>query len=76
MVYEQQGRTNEAIAELQKAIELSSGVYGLGSLGHVYATAGRRKDARNILQSIAQQCSRTVRFPVPVGARPVPGLGR
>ena len=59
MVYEQQGRTNEAIAELQKAIELSSGVYGLGSLGHVYATAGRRKDARNILQSIAEQCSRT-----------------
>jgi tetratricopeptide (TPR) repeat protein len=59
MVYEQEGRTNEAITEIQKAIDLSGGEYGLGSLGHVYATAGRHNDARNMLQSIAEQSSRT-----------------
>jgi DNA-binding winged helix-turn-helix (wHTH) protein/TolB-like protein len=59
MVYEQEGRTNEAISEIQKAIDLSGGEYGLGSLGHVYASVGRRNHARNILQSIAGQSSRT-----------------
>jgi len=59
MVYEREGRTNEAIAEMQKAIDLSGGLYGLGSLGHVYASAGRRTDAQKMLQSIAEQSSRT-----------------
>ena len=59
MVYEQEGRTSEAITEIQKAIDLSGGEYGLGSLGHVYASVGRRSDARNMLQSIAEQSSRT-----------------
>lgn len=59
MVYEQEGRTNEAITEIQKAIDLSGGEYGLGSLGHVYASVARRDDARNMLQSIAEQSSRT-----------------
>jgi tetratricopeptide (TPR) repeat protein len=59
MVYEQEGRTNEAITEIQKAIDLSGGEYGSGSLGHVYARVGRRNDARNMLQSIAEQAPRT-----------------
>jgi DNA-binding winged helix-turn-helix (wHTH) protein/TolB-like protein len=59
MVYEQEGRTNEAIAEIQKAIDLSGGEYGLGSLGHLYASVGRHTDARNMLRSIAEQSSRT-----------------
>ena len=59
MVYEQQGRTNEAITEIQKAIDLSGGEYGLGSLGHVYAIVGRRSDAGKMLQSIAEQSSRS-----------------
>jgi DNA-binding winged helix-turn-helix (wHTH) protein/tetratricopeptide (TPR) repeat protein len=59
MVYEQEGRTNEAITEIQKAIDLSGGEFGLGSLGHVYARVGRRDDARNMLQSIAEQAPRT-----------------
>jgi hypothetical protein len=59
MVYEQEGRTNEAIIEIQKAIDLSDGIYGLGSLGHVYASAGLRSDAQRMLQSIAEQSSRT-----------------
>jgi TolB-like protein len=59
MVYEQEGRTNEAITEIQKAIDLSGGEYGLGSLGRVYASVGRHNDARKMLQSIAEQSSRT-----------------
>jgi DNA-binding winged helix-turn-helix (wHTH) protein/TolB-like protein len=59
MVYEQEGRTNEAIAEIQKAIDLSGGMYGLGSLGHVYASVGRRSDAQKTLLSIVEQSSRT-----------------
>jgi DNA-binding winged helix-turn-helix (wHTH) protein/tetratricopeptide (TPR) repeat protein len=59
MVYEQEGRTNEAIAEIQKAIDLSGGMYGLGSLGHVYAWVGRRSEAQKMLRSIAEQSSRT-----------------
>jgi len=59
MVYEQEGRTNEAIAEIQKAIDLSGGTYGLGSLGHVYAMVGRRSEAQKMLRSIAEQSSRT-----------------
>jgi DNA-binding winged helix-turn-helix (wHTH) protein/tetratricopeptide (TPR) repeat protein len=57
MVYEQEGRTNEAITEIQKAIDLSGGIYGLGSLGHIYARVGRRNDAQRILRSIAEHSS-------------------
>jgi DNA-binding winged helix-turn-helix (wHTH) protein/tetratricopeptide (TPR) repeat protein len=57
MVYEQEGRTSEAITEIQKGIDLSGGLYGLGSLGHIYARAGRRNDAQKILQSIAEHSS-------------------
>ncbi len=66
MVYEQEGRTNEAIIEIQKAIDLSGGLYGLGSLGHVYASLGRRSDAQKILQSIAGQSSRAYISPYQV----------
>jgi tetratricopeptide (TPR) repeat protein len=59
MVYEQEGRTNEAIREIQKAIDLSGGEFGLGSLGHVYARVGRHNEARIMLQSIAEQSSKT-----------------
>jgi DNA-binding winged helix-turn-helix (wHTH) protein/tetratricopeptide (TPR) repeat protein len=59
MVYEQEGRTNEAITEIQRAIDLSGGIYGLGSLGHVYASVGRRSDAQKILRSLAEHSSST-----------------
>jgi tetratricopeptide (TPR) repeat protein len=63
MVYEQQGRMNEAITEIQKAIDLSGGTYGLGSLGHVYAAAGRRSDAHKILHSLVEHSSSTYTSP-------------
>jgi DNA-binding winged helix-turn-helix (wHTH) protein/TolB-like protein len=67
MVYEQEGRTNEAIAEIQKAIDLSGGMYGLGSLGHVYARVGRNSDAQKMLLSLAEQSSRTYISPYQLG---------
>lgn len=55
LIYEQQGRIDEASAEFQKAIELSHGNYGQGALGHLYATLGRKGDAQKVLQLLAQQ---------------------
>jgi DNA-binding winged helix-turn-helix (wHTH) protein/TolB-like protein/Flp pilus assembly protein TadD len=52
LVYEQQGRTGEAIEEFQKAISLSQGIDGLGALGHVYAVSGKLGDAENILRKL------------------------
>ena len=52
LVYEQQGRTVEAIEEFQKAISLSESIDGLGSLGHVYAVSGKFDDAKNTLRKL------------------------
>ena len=52
LAYEQQGRSQQAIDEFQKAISLSNGVDGLGSLGHVYAMSGKTEEAQKILQKI------------------------
>jgi tetratricopeptide (TPR) repeat protein len=50
LVYEQQGRTGEAIEEFQKAINLSQGIDGVGSLGHAYAVSGKLAEAENTLR--------------------------
>ena len=52
LAYEQKGRSEHAIQEFQKAISLSSGLHGLGSLGHVYATTGKKDEAQKILLKI------------------------
>jgi DNA-binding winged helix-turn-helix (wHTH) protein/TolB-like protein len=55
LVYEQQGRTDEALAEFQEATTLSHGEHGLGSLGYLYAKQGRGGDVRNVLQLLAER---------------------
>jgi DNA-binding winged helix-turn-helix (wHTH) protein/TolB-like protein len=50
LVYEQQGRTGEAIEEFQKAISASEGIDGVGSLGHAYAVSGKMGEAENVLR--------------------------
>ena len=52
LVYEQQGRTGEAIGEFQKAESLSEGLYGLGALGHIYAVSGKLGYAENTLRKL------------------------
>jgi Tfp pilus assembly protein PilF len=51
--YLQEGRNEEAIAELQTAAALSGGgVLYLGTLGQAYARAGRKADAERVLSEL------------------------
>ena len=53
MAYEANGKVPEAIAEYQKAVELSNGdLNRVASLGHAYAVIGDRVDAVRILRDI------------------------
>lgn len=55
--YEGTGKFPEAIAEYQKAVELSNGgdLNAVASLAHAYAVAGRRYDAEKILHHLEQK---------------------
>jgi len=54
--YEGTGKLPEAVAEYQKAIELSKGdLDSVASLAHAYAVAGRRSDAELILHGLEQK---------------------
>jgi TolB-like protein/DNA-binding winged helix-turn-helix (wHTH) protein/Flp pilus assembly protein TadD len=54
--YEGTGKLPEAIAEYEKAIELSNGdLDPVASLAHAYAAIGRRADAERILRDIEQK---------------------
>ena len=55
LVYEQQGRVDNAAQEFQKASGLSNGHYGSAALGHLYATQGRRADAQQVLGDLKAQ---------------------
>jgi TolB-like protein/Tfp pilus assembly protein PilF/predicted Ser/Thr protein kinase len=53
--YEQNGKFDEAIVGLQRAISLTSGPYkilAMASLGHVYAVSGRKTEAHKILAEL------------------------
>jgi tetratricopeptide (TPR) repeat protein len=54
MVYEQQGRYQEAIAELQKGRDLGSSDQR-GIIGHVYAISGRRGEAQKLLDELQEE---------------------
>jgi len=47
-----QGRTVEAVATFEKAIELSREAFSLAYLAHVYARLGRTEDARGLLREL------------------------
>lgn len=56
LCYEQEGRYEDAVAQLQKAIDLSGrGVNGIASLGHAFGLAGRRNDAQKILAELQER---------------------
>ena len=56
LIYEQQGLYDEAIAEHQKAIELSGGSPRLiAALGHAYAKAGKREEALQVITQLNQR---------------------
>jgi TolB-like protein/DNA-binding winged helix-turn-helix (wHTH) protein/Flp pilus assembly protein TadD len=56
IAYEGTGELPEAIAEYQKAIELSNGDPGaVASLAHAYAVIGNREEAEKLLRNIEEQ---------------------
>lgn len=56
LAYEQKHDYDQALAELDSAVSLSGrGPNSLASLGHAYATAGRRADAGKILDELRAQ---------------------
>ncbi len=57
-VYQQTGRLDEAIAALHKGRDLG-GLDTRGSLGHVYARAGRRDEARRLLAQLQEESKHT-----------------
>jgi TolB-like protein/DNA-binding winged helix-turn-helix (wHTH) protein/Flp pilus assembly protein TadD len=59
LIYQQQGRTDDALAEFQSAINLSHGQNGIGSLGYIYAEQGRAGDAHKVLRRLAEQSRRS-----------------
>jgi len=55
--YEGTGKFPEAVAEYERAVELSNGgdLNAVASLGHAYAVTGRRYDAEKILHDLEQK---------------------
>lgn len=52
-VYQQKGKFEEAISELQKGCHLSNdSTYAMAKLGHGYALAGRENDSRVVLSQL------------------------
>ena len=71
----QKKRYDEAIAELQKAVELSGGgAAQLGALGYAYAVANRRAEALEIVETLKKR-SREHYVPPAMVAIVFSGLG-
>ncbi len=56
LALELKGDISEAIAEYKRALELNDDPSGLGFIGHAEATAGRQKEAREILAQLTVAC--------------------
>jgi Flp pilus assembly protein TadD len=58
-VYEQTARNREALAEFEKAVELSHrGANSLASLGHAYAVNGNREGAQKALGELRERAKK------------------
>jgi serine/threonine-protein kinase len=58
--YEQKGMPTEAIAELKKAVEATqSDAFFLAALGHAYASAGKRQEAEQVLQTLSSRAKKS-----------------
>jgi TolB-like protein/DNA-binding winged helix-turn-helix (wHTH) protein/Tfp pilus assembly protein PilF len=61
--YEGTGKTQEAISEYQKAIELSGGSRGAVALAHAYSAVGRKAEAEKILRDLERKSKETSASP-------------
>ena len=57
--YEQMGRRDEALEELNKAFRLGASPYASAYLGYVQALAGRRSDAEVLVRAMEEQFKHT-----------------
>jgi tetratricopeptide (TPR) repeat protein len=58
-VYEQQGKYEQAIAEIQRGLDLSGGESEVaGALGHPYAISGKRGEAEKLLATLQERSKR------------------
>jgi tetratricopeptide (TPR) repeat protein len=67
--YEQMGRYEEAIAEFQASVDLSSRLpLFLAALGHAYAVSGKREEAQRMIDEIGDVSKHTYRSSYAVAA--------
>jgi len=60
LVYEQQGKMVEAVAEFNEARRLDpEQPFTLGYLGHAYATLGKRSEAQQMIEEMKRRAQRT-----------------
>jgi serine/threonine protein kinase/TolB-like protein/Tfp pilus assembly protein PilF len=55
LVYEQQGKLSEAVAEFQRATALDNSLEPRAQLAHAYALAGRKSEARKLLAELMER---------------------
>jgi serine/threonine-protein kinase len=55
LAYEQEGKYEEALAALQKTTTLSPSLNFKASLGHAYGAAGKKREARAVLDALMEQ---------------------
>jgi len=56
--YLQKGLTQQALAELEKTIDIQSGSGSLGTIGYAYAIAGRRSEALKVIDQLKKLSER------------------
>ena len=76
LVYDQQGKLEQAVEQYEEAIALGGGVLLLikGGLGYAYAVAGRTDDARRVLAELQEEATRREVSPVHLAVIAI-GLG-
>jgi DNA-binding winged helix-turn-helix (wHTH) protein/TolB-like protein/Flp pilus assembly protein TadD len=74
LAYEGKGMYNEAIAEFQTGVKLSGSPLMLALLGHAYAVAGKKAEAKQVLADLQQVQSQRYVSPYTLAAIHV-GLG-
>ena len=58
MAYEEKGMFDKAIADLESASDSEGGPSFLGALGHAYAVAGKKAEARMILRDLKESSAK------------------
>jgi serine/threonine-protein kinase len=66
-VYLQMGQPQAAVAPLERAVELSEGIYPLGLLGYAYGLTGRRSEALDVSARLESESGSRYVSPLELG---------